>query len=409
MPSQQQQWLRGPFNGLHLAALAGSTVLTATLLSRGSPHPDQGTPQGFTPLMAGAAKGYLDIVMILLDNGADPTIRADDGTTALYLAAQNGHSAVVAVLESRGADLEAKRSNSGATPLHAAAQEGHLEVLKALLGHGVAHEPRLRTGETPLHLASGKGHWRVLEALIETGPDLEAQQEQGHTPLHVAALEGQLNTVNTLVKANANIRATTEEGSTPMHLAARVGRSTVARALVIGGASDANARNKFGETPLFCAVAFDRCSPKVVRVLVDAGADTTSALRVSDPWRWGVTLNETPLETTVRSLRTKKVGGEDATEEQLHGLEGIRRLLLRVDAVHAVSWLWCDGAWPTTVGGAAEGSGTNKIASTPLRMMLSTLKRRRRGALLGNIFRWVVSIPWAVGCFSTHFERDAMP
>lgn len=42
----------------------------------------------------------------------------------------------------------------------------------------------------------------------------------------------------------------------------------------------------------------------------------------------------------MRSLREKTLLGENATKEQLNGLEGIRRLLLRVEAVHATSWLW---------------------------------------------------------------------
>ncbi len=87
-------------------------------------------------------------------------------------------------------------------------------------------------------------------------------------------------------------------------------------------------------TPLIGAVGyivFSCPSPRIVRLLVDAGADTKSA---------NPRINQTPLATASRMLREKKINGKDATEDQLHRLEGVRRLLLRVEAVHAVSFLW---------------------------------------------------------------------
>lgn len=47
--------------------------------------------------------------------------------------------------------------------------------------------------------------------------------------------------------------------------------------------------------------------------------------------------DNTLLAPTTRNLREKKFRGEDANEEQLNGLEGIRRLLMRVEAVFTQS------------------------------------------------------------------------
>lgn len=44
------------------------------------------------------------------------------------------------------------------------------------------------------------------------------------------------------------------------------------------------------------------------------------------------------LALTPLVLREQRIAGKHATEDQLHGLEGIRRLLLQVVAVHALSW-----------------------------------------------------------------------
>lgn len=76
-------------------------------------------------------------------------------------------------------------------------------------------------------------------------------------------------------------------------------------------------------------------------------------------------------------------------EEQLHGLEGLRRLLRRVEAVHAASWLWHSSGVPA-IRRASESSRRANITSTSLRKMLPALRRRakrRRGVLLQALFR----------------------
>ena len=46
---------------------------------------------GFTPLMMAAALGLLDIVQMLLDNGADKTMVSEDGRNAEAFAVSSGH------------------------------------------------------------------------------------------------------------------------------------------------------------------------------------------------------------------------------------------------------------------------------------------------------------------------------
>lgn len=50
----------------------------------------------------------------------------------------------------------------------------------------------------------------------------------------------------------------------------------------INGGVYANARDRVGATPLLKAVRIDRCSPRLVRMLINAGADTTSTVRITD-------------------------------------------------------------------------------------------------------------------------------
>jgi len=55
----------------------------------------------FTPLMHAAAEGHLDVVKVLLENGADPFLVDIDGDTAEAFARQNGHKEVADFINSK--------------------------------------------------------------------------------------------------------------------------------------------------------------------------------------------------------------------------------------------------------------------------------------------------------------------
>lgn len=117
-----------------------------------------------------------------------------------------------------------------------------------------------------------------------------------------------------------------------------------------------------GATPLLMCIA--SCSSnahKVARLLIDAGADTISAIRV----RHVPGANDTPLALTNRALQARNVNGKPATEEQMLKLGAIRRLLLQVPAARAVSWLW-PRATPVLSPAAEEGARVVGAVSAPL-------------------------------------------
>ena len=55
---------------------------------------------GWTPLHEVAFHGEIKLVRLLLDWGADKTIKSDDGKTAIDMALQQGHTDVIALLQS---------------------------------------------------------------------------------------------------------------------------------------------------------------------------------------------------------------------------------------------------------------------------------------------------------------------
>ena len=95
---------------------------------------------------------------------------------------------VVMTLIEGGADVN-EVTGDGLTPLHIAAQSGHERIVELLLAAQAEVNPTTRIGEyTPLHLASGQAHHVVVGKLLEAGADVNAVTSSSFvTALHLAA------------------------------------------------------------------------------------------------------------------------------------------------------------------------------------------------------------------------------
>ena len=426
MPPPPQQCPRGPKNALHTAAFLGSTRRALALLSQGSIDVNQGCEDGTTPLILASWNGSAGVVRALLDAGADVSIAKDDDFTALLTAAQNGRLAAAKLLMDAGADLEAANCQ-GSTSLHMAAEEGHAEVISALVEAGAKTGSRRWDGATPLYLAARKGRTETVRVLLRARADpllAFTNQESGDTylPLDTAAMFGHTNVIRELLKQagiggcggatrghTAFLMASFNQRMEIMDMlidtgvvgtgealinATEHGHEGVAKYLlkkfgrmVTSGRAYVDARDAEGRTPLLVSVAACRPpSPRMVRLFIDAGADTSAAVRVDTK---SAVAFVTPVAYATSLLLAVKREGKVITEQERNTLEAVRSLLLREEAVHAISWVWPRVA-PTA--DAAEGRGNTEMPSTSLGMMLPILRGRnesRRRTLLRTMFRWV--------------------
>ena len=347
---------------------------------------------------------------MLLCKKANVLMAADDGGTRLHMSAQNGHLAVTTCLVEAGADPEAKTCQ-GATPLHMATQLGHSEVMAVPIEAGADVNCRSEGGRAPLYLAAQVGHLAAVKELLRAKADpllaLASSRDAIPIPPEIAALSGHSEVVRELVQhvriagcggesggaealegaaveSHLDIMAVLAEAGVvdagnALHSAAGCGREVAVKFLLQhrprGPTSDGggyvNCRDGYGSTPLIRAIGgYSREAgkphliyPKVVRALIDAGADTSSAVHATN--QWGKTLFKgTPLAFTNRCLRLKKVRWleEDATEEQLHRLEAVRRLLLRVEE-QCTPYLGCgieSPSWSATLLKFQAGGPTGK-------------------------------------------------
>ncbi|KAJ8128503.1 hypothetical protein O1611_g5132 [Lasiodiplodia mahajangana] len=231
-----------------------------------------------TALHSAAAEGHEAIVELLLSKGALINALDEVKRTPLHLAAGCGHEAVVKLLLSKGALIDGKDFKKQ-TPLHLAVQYKCETIIKLLLNKGAPINAQDETSRTPLHLAaeaeheaSVGGYEAIVKLLLSKGALINAQDKKACTPLHLAAGNGHEAVVELLLSKGALINALDEVNRTPLHLAAGKGHEAVAELLLNKGAL-IDAQDRRGKTPLHLAATEWR-SEEVVKLLLSKGALT---------------------------------------------------------------------------------------------------------------------------------------
>jgi ankyrin repeat protein len=79
------------------AAEEGHLDLVQRILEAGA-DPDAKCEEGFTVLMWAVARGHVEVVQVLLEAGANPDVRSEKGRTAAEIAAQEGYDEIAGIL-----------------------------------------------------------------------------------------------------------------------------------------------------------------------------------------------------------------------------------------------------------------------------------------------------------------------
>lgn len=144
------------------AAAAGDVARTRALLASDPSLASAHSADGFSPLGLAAFFGRLEVLDLLLSEGADPNA--------------------------------ASRNSMRVTPLHSAAAhrgaETALRMVDALLRSGANPNAQQHGGWTPLQQAAAHGQLEMVELLLASGADAAIQSDDGLTAADKAAAGG---------------------------------------------------------------------------------------------------------------------------------------------------------------------------------------------------------------------------
>jgi ankyrin repeat protein len=192
------------------------------------------------------------MVELLLSRGAPIDARNVAGATALYFAAEGGHTALAQRLIARGADIKLT-GRSGISPIAAAAYAGHDAIVAALLAAGADASAPDDTGKPPIVYAAAGAHLDVVKRLLATSIDVNARYANELTILMWAAGPDDeiaeataVAEISYLLEQGARIDDRDDRGRTALMIAAEGGHAEIAKLLLAKGADPA-LRDKAGK------------------------------------------------------------------------------------------------------------------------------------------------------------------
>ena len=141
--------------------------------------------------------------------------RNNEGNTALHVGAKHNETPeIVILLLNKGADIDA-RNDHGLTALMLAAKHNpNVEITNALVEENADIEVQDNEGLRALHHAANSGNSAAAESLVKAGAEIDARDENSRTPLIHAAIGfcPELDTFEILVNAGADVNARDDWG-----------------------------------------------------------------------------------------------------------------------------------------------------------------------------------------------------
>ncbi|RWS27838.1 ion channel nompc-like protein [Leptotrombidium deliense] len=262
---------------LHIAAKIPDGKDCTELLIKSGADIDATQENGETALHYTGRFGVLDTFIVLLSEGANPSLCNKKGENVLHVVVKECHfqvaqQLILHVINSSGKDTATKLINQknelGESSLHYAASidphKTHYpnedrDLMRLLLQNdGDVSLGTNESNETVIHYCSKSGNTNVLNEIIGNLPQIDAQSacnqpaKSGWSPLLYACYYGHPDVIKVLLTQNARVDVFDERGRAGLHLAAELGHEDVCDILLENNAF-VNVRNKGGSTPLHLA------------------------------------------------------------------------------------------------------------------------------------------------------------
>ena len=241
---------------LLFACLEGSTDVVRILLERGAianncnisslynSQTDRIEPS--TPLSSAIVNGHAEIVKLLLHAGCNVNAKfpiakvkgvlsivpIENGYSPALLACACGQVEILNILIHNGANLSILDGEQCSVIHHSCrAMKNSEKLLDAIfsmndvLSSSQINEKDLR-GDTALHMACDSKHIEAANILLTRGADVNARNNLGQTPLHIATKRRCENLIQILLSYHANVILKDDRGLSPIDIAYKFGKES---------------------------------------------------------------------------------------------------------------------------------------------------------------------------------------
>ena len=229
---------------IHLAARMGSHRVLDFMMSKCKGH---GYPvevvlsfldeENSTPLHAAVDGGHGDVVQVLLNHGADPTVLKDDQPPPIHLACSQGKLEMIeAMVQHKGKEILQCRDQYGQSLLHRSSHTINCcRIIPYLAENGVSVDAVDNQGRTPLHSSIIAGSITAVKGMISHGANPLLKDHQGFNCLHHAVIRNRkaiLCSLLELPSASQLVTDRNEKGNTPIHEALQLGLSELVSPMI---------------------------------------------------------------------------------------------------------------------------------------------------------------------------------
>lgn len=260
---------------LHMSALHEHPKALKLLLEKGADINSldiYNTPPLHYTTTNDSPKTY-EIIMHLLEKGADPNLHGKADFSFLYKMAYRGYEEIVNIVLKKITNINEVYKESNSTSLHIAAATGHTKVVHLLLAEGIDITIRNIEGHTAQHIARSYSFHKIEKILRADGSKLIS-----------AAANGKIELVKNLIKNGANINHTAYYNYNALNLAVKKCHLNVTKFLLEKNISIIT--DILGETPLYTAARNNDC--EIMKLLIDHGVSS-----INTNW-----LNKTAIDYT---------------------------------------------------------------------------------------------------------------
>ncbi|PZN27512.1 MAG: hypothetical protein DIU71_17300 [Proteobacteria bacterium] len=267
------------------AAFQGDVEAARRLIAAGA-DVNAANVYGINAMLLAAEVADPELIKLLLKAGADANAANPEGETALHLVARSGNVEAAKLLLKARAAIDPRENFGGQTPLMWAAARRHPAMVELLASHGAD--------------VNARSHVRDYQRVATAESRAKFLDRGGLTPLMYAARENCRECVEVLLKHKVDVDLPDPSGVAPMSIAMMNGNWDIAKRLIEAGA-DVNQWDIFGQSPLHVAIVnlrtrqsnhpLDVNSPNqssgrdIVRMLVERGANPNQQLYFRAPGR----------------------------------------------------------------------------------------------------------------------------